>query len=44
MVGPTTGALLHAARQFDNTTGKAVLISADNAAKYVSTYANYLET
>ncbi len=44
MVGPTTGALLHAARQFDNTMGKAVLISADNAAKYVSTYANYLET
>jgi len=43
MVGPTTGALLHAARQLENPTGKAVLISADNAAKYVSTYSKYLE-
>ena len=43
MVGPTTGALLHAVRQLENPTGKAVLISADNAAKYVSTYSQYLE-
>jgi len=43
MVGPTTGALLHAVRQLENPTGKAVLISADNAAKYVSTYSKYLE-
>jgi cysteine synthase len=42
MVGPTTGALLHAVRQLENPTGKAVLISADNAAKYVSTYSKYL--
>lgn len=44
MVGPTTGALLHAARQLENPTGKAVLISADNAAKYVSAYSQYLES
>jgi len=43
MVGPTTGALLHAVRQLENPTGKAVLISADNAAKYVSTYSKYLK-
>jgi len=43
MVGPTTGALLHAVRQLENPTGKAVLISADNAAKYVSTYSKYLD-
>jgi cysteine synthase len=42
MVGPTTGALLHAVRQLENPTGKAVLISADNAAKYVSVYSKYL--
>jgi len=43
MVGPTTGALLHAALYTDvPKQGKAVLISADNAAKYVSTYAKYL--
>jgi len=42
MVGPTTGALLHAVRQLENPKGKAVLISADNAAKYVSTYSKYL--
>ena len=43
MVGPTTGAVLHAAlRGNTQKTGKAVLISADNAAKYVSTYAQYL--
>lgn len=43
MVGPTTGAVLHAALHSELArTGKAVLISADSAAKYVSTYANYL--
>ncbi len=43
MVGPTTGALLAAALRADAPkTGKAVLISADNAAKYVSAYAKYL--
>jgi cysteine synthase len=43
MVGPTTGALLHAALHTDGPKyGKAVLISADNAAKYVSAYAKYL--
>jgi len=43
MVGPTTGALLHAALQTDGRkNGKAVLISADNAAKYVSAYSKYL--
>ena len=43
MVGPTTGAVLYAALNSDlPKTGKAVLISADNSAKYVSTYAKYL--
>jgi len=43
MVGPTTGAVLHAALHSDAPkSGKAVLISADNAAKYVSAYAQYL--
>lgn len=43
MVGPTTGALLAAALRTDAPkTGKAVLISADNAAKYVSAYSKYL--
>lgn len=43
MVGPTTGAVLHAAlRTAGPKRGKAVLISADNAAKYVSAYAKYL--
>ena len=43
MVGPTTGAVLHAALHGDTPkTGKAVLISADNAAKYVSAYARFL--
>jgi cysteine synthase A/cysteine synthase B len=43
MVGPTTGAVLHAALNGDTPkTGKAVLISADNAAKYVSAYARHL--
>jgi cysteine synthase A/cysteine synthase B len=43
MVGPTTGAVLHAALHADvPRRGRAVLISADNSAKYVSTYAKYL--
>jgi cysteine synthase B len=43
MVGPTTGAVLHAAlRSGIAASGTAVLISADNAAKYVSSYARYL--
>ncbi|MDH3267123.1 MAG: cysteine synthase family protein [Gammaproteobacteria bacterium] len=43
MVGPTTGALLHAALHAPGRKqGKAVLISADNAAKYMSAYAKYL--
>jgi len=43
MVGPTTGALLHAALQAGaGKTGTAVVISPDNAMKYVSMYARYL--
>ena len=43
MVGPTTGAVLHAALHGDTAKhGRAVLISADNAAKYVGAYANFL--
>lgn len=43
MVGPTTGALLHAARQTGaKASGRAVVISPDGAAKYVSAYAEYL--
>jgi cysteine synthase len=43
MVGPTTGAVLHAALHSDLPKhGRAVLISADNSAKYVSAYAKYL--
>ena len=43
MVGPTTGAVLHAAMNADiPKNGKAVLISADNAIKYVSAYSEYL--
>jgi cysteine synthase A/cysteine synthase B len=43
MVGPTTGAVLHAALHGDTPkNGRAVLISADNAAKYVSAYASFL--
>jgi cysteine synthase len=43
MVGPTTGAVLHAALHSHlPKTGKAVLISADNSAKYISSYAKYL--
>ena len=44
MVGPTTGALLHAARKIGATkSGRAVVISPDGAAKYVSAYAEYLK-
>lgn len=44
MVGPTTGALLHAARQVAaNASGRAVVISPDDATKYISAYAEYLE-
>jgi cysteine synthase len=44
MVGPTTGALLHAARQFGATqSGRAVVIAPDNATKYISAYTQYLE-
>jgi cysteine synthase A/cysteine synthase B len=43
MVGPTTGAVLHAALHSDiPKTGRTVIISADNAAKYVSAYAEFL--
>jgi cysteine synthase B len=43
MVGPTTGALLHAANEWAaDHKGTAVVISGDNAAKYVSVYAEYL--
>ena len=43
LVGPTTGASLHAANVWGrNNPGRAVVISGDNAAKYVSTYADYL--
>jgi cysteine synthase A/cysteine synthase B len=44
MVGPTTGALLHAAQLKGATaSGLAVVISPDDATKYVSAYAEYLE-
>ncbi len=43
MVGPTTGAVLYAALSAGVArSGTAVLISADSAAKYVSSYARYL--
>ena len=43
MVGPTTGALLHVATEWAaDHKGTAVVISGDNAAKYVSAYAEYL--
>ena len=44
MVGPTTGALLHAAQVTGATaSGLAVVISLDDATKYMSAYAEYLE-
>ena len=43
MVGPTSGALLHVATEWAaDHKGTAVVISGDNAAKYVSAYAEYL--
>ena len=43
MAGPTTGAVLHAALHSGVAgEGRAVLISADSAAKYVTSYARYL--
>jgi cysteine synthase len=43
MVGPTTGAALHAALHSGVAdTGLAVVISADSAARYASSYAPYL--
>jgi cysteine synthase A/cysteine synthase B len=43
MVGPTTGALLWAAGQVAaESNGKAVVISPDDATKYVADYARYL--
>jgi cysteine synthase B len=44
MVGPTTGALLHAAQMFGaSASGTAVVISPDDATKYMSVYSEYLE-
>lgn len=43
MVGPTTGALLFAAQKVGaGVKGRAVVISPDDATKYVSAYAEYL--
>jgi cysteine synthase A/cysteine synthase B len=43
MVGPTTGAVLWAAQQMSrDNSGRAVVISPDDATKYVSAYAEYL--
>ena len=43
MVGPTTGALLHAAQVVGaSSSGVAVVISPDDATKYVSSYAAYM--
>lgn len=43
LVGPTTGAVLHAATEWGAAhKGTAVVISADNAAKYIAAYADYL--
>ena len=44
MVGPTTGALLHAAKIVGaESSGIAVVISPDDATKYISAYAEYLD-
>ncbi|MFC1688150.1 PLP-dependent cysteine synthase family protein [Pseudomonadota bacterium] len=44
MVGPTTGALLHAAEIIGaSNSGTAVVISPDDATKYISTYAKWLD-
>ena len=43
MVGPTTGALLHAAQLTGaSASGTAVVISPDDATKYISAYADFL--
>ena len=43
LVGPTTGAVLHVAAEYGKEhPGRAVVISGDSAAKYVSAYAEYL--
>ena len=43
LVGPTTGAALHAAHEWGKEKpGRAVVISGDSAAKYVASYAEYL--
>jgi cysteine synthase A/cysteine synthase B len=43
MVGPTTGALLHAALETGSkASGRCVVISPDDATKYVSAYMDYL--
>jgi cysteine synthase len=43
MAGPTTGAVLHAALHSKlPKQGRAVIVSADSAAKYISAYAKYL--
>jgi cysteine synthase A/cysteine synthase B len=45
MVGPTTGACLHAAQLVGaQASGVAVVISPDDATKYMSAYAEYLAT
>jgi cysteine synthase len=45
MVGPTTGACLHAAQVVGaSASGIAVVISPDDATKYVSAYAEYMES
>jgi cysteine synthase A/cysteine synthase B len=44
LVGPTTGAVLHAAMQVGATSkGRAVLIAADTAEKYIESYAKHLK-
>lgn len=43
LVGPTTGAVLHAAIETGaSNDGRAALISADSATKYISAYAKFL--
>jgi cysteine synthase len=43
LVGPTTGAVLHAARLTGATeSGRAVVIAPDDATKYLAAYAEYL--
>jgi S-sulfo-L-cysteine synthase (O-acetyl-L-serine-dependent) len=45
LVGPTTGAVLHAAMEWSRThAGTAVVISADSAAKYLSAYTAFLRS